>query len=249
MTISNLVTPSAYYIARLLQLYLVSHPLFYNPLVTNGATGTAVGIDAWRLYEGFPVNSNIFYCTITPHSLSEPAHPRSSNVTSHYTPYNLGKNGYDEVVYFTKVAFDYLYPISPGDYIDTYSAPVIRNWNDTQNHPDPTVPLSGAATTSVEYNPIIEVISEYLEVTRLAINDKDQQRFYLPYINVKSIQCTHSALLTGDWDKDKNLILQRGYVMIETTAYVPRQWRPAPAPPDDIKVEIRTSPPGTLYTG
>jgi hypothetical protein len=225
MSISKIVTPSSYYIARILQQYLASHYLFYNPIVTNGATGNIVGIDQWRLYEGFPLNTDLLYCTVTPLMLSNYASPHSNSATAVYDAYNLSKHGYTQSTFYSKITFEFLSSWAPGDNIDTYEIAIKKVWDETKNHPDGTVPITGETTTTVDYNPYIEVISEYLEITRLAINDIEQQKFYLKNLNVHNIICNHSGLLSGPWEQNKNLLSHKGYVMIQTLAYVPTQWR------------------------
>lgn len=220
----KVVLPSTSHICRTLALYLANHPLFIHPLVVNPVTNDPVRVSYWRLYDGLVADTETLVCSIYPYSNTEVPSPISQSASTSYMPFNLGSVGHEEVCYHILVKFNYNQigidqELPAGNQRDKYLQVPIEAVID----PDQFL-LRSKETKPITLliQPAYEVIGEYVELTRLAINEIKQES-NSPHL--KSVEMVYANIKAGEWERAKNVIFHQGFVMLKVIAYVSRGWR------------------------
>ena len=213
--------PSVPYVVRCVYQYLANHPLILNPPIYHPTTGEQEKIKRYRLYSGINIPSDGISVAVFPYSRNGVPSPASNSVSAVFDPYDLGERGFDKVTYFVVIAF--------------YYNDVVLG-NQSGNDELITVPESvefggpGNLRTSfstkkveLEINPGMDIIGEYLALTRLVINDV-QYRPQFP-IAVNSFEMLYENLKAQPWEQGRNVFFQEGFAMIRLDAHISRGWR------------------------
>lgn len=214
-----------------LYYFLATHPLLNSNLILHPITEEPIEINRYRLMGGFPVSEGLT-CSIYPLFDSEDnALCKANSVSSSvlYKPYNLGASNEDEAIYhfvidysYREVNFDGLNQ-SEDDYL-------IKVPKDHYVYPDELGIISYQDKDIDLYvNPPLDIVANYLELTRLALCDTTHHTFYPVGKSYRStldkVTFVHMNFPTLNWDKNTNVIDCRGYLLIALDAYVTRDWR------------------------
>jgi len=215
--------PSINYLVKFLLRKVSTHPLIINPPIRHPITNERVFIDRWRTYAGIELGEGIT-CAIFPHSsptdgmaLPKPAETSNSVL---FEESDIG-NDYDNAIYHIALKL----------YLNQY-----KLGNKEQDLNIITVPVDAAIHPSqqgfesdrtrqidVEINPSLMVISDFLELVRLAIVDRSHP-VNLPYIP-RNIQVLYFNLKEGPWERQRNIYFQEGEMLIRIDIKVSKGWR------------------------
>ena len=222
--IPNTVSPSLPQLCRLLQVYLRAHPLFANGLVFHPLTKERVYVNKWRMYPGFLVDAGLLTCSVYPYSGG--ASPNTKSASATYGAYDLGHEGHEEATYHVMVDFGMLDPAGPMGQVDVSEVDLWESdpYLTYLNSDNVLSRITGIASNTVEIHPPREILGEYVELTRLAINDMNHRRLF--QLNVRSMEMVNCQLVTMPWEKGTSLVLHQGLCMLKIVAYVARTWRP-----------------------
>ncbi len=221
--LSRIVTPSLPYLNYALFKFLSNHPLFVEPLVVHPVTKLFVPISTYRFMDGFPLEEGLI-CSIFPSYSSEAlTSPTSSNVSALYKPYDLGTGNHDEVMYHFVIKFQYKeVNIDGGEFssdpeLTTVPSRAVVN-------PRQLLLLSNETREqTLVLNPPLDIIGDYLELTRLAIGDV-QHRKEFP-LNIRSAEVVHTNYSSAAWSGKANSFVNEGHLLLRITAYISRGWR------------------------
>lgn len=215
--------PSVPYIVRCLYQYIANHPLIINPLVKHPTTGEVQDIKRYRLYSGINIPSDGVSMAVFPYSSERIQPPSSTSVSAVVDPYTLGsKEGYDKIAYFIVVAF-YYNEVVIGNREETNEDLITVPQYAEFNSIDQVRNSISTKRLELEIVPGMDIIGEYLALTRLIINDVDY-RSQFP-IQVTSFEVLYENLKSQPWETNRNVFFQEGFTMIRLDAHVSRGWR------------------------
>lgn len=216
--------PSIPYLAYGLFKFLANHPLFIKPLVLDPITEEPVPIAGYQFMRGLPLDEGLL-CSIYPgfqKTDDTPASPTTNAASALYKTYDLGHN-YDEVLYHFIVEFSMREVAFPGLNTAT-DKDLITTPEDALVHPNQRFLVKqGTREVPLSLNPPMDIIGDYLELTRLALNDVTHAELYP--LNVKSIEVVHSNYNSSNWNEGTNVVIHRGYVYLRISAFTSRGWR------------------------
>jgi len=228
---NNVLAPSITTLYYSLYYFLVNHPLLNNGLIKHTLTEQPIEISQYRLMGGFPINDGLT-CSIYPlsndnSSLNSPA---TINVPILYNSYNLGAGGEDEVKYHFVI--DYSYRSLNVDGLNKVEdESLIKVPKEHIVFPkDIGTKSRQTKTVDLYINPALDVICQYLELTRLALEDVNHV-WKFPLGNTFSgtlskVEPLHMALPTvSNWEKGTSVLDTRGYLLIRMNGYMTRDWR------------------------
>lgn len=218
--------PNLNSLTKCLALYLAKHPLMSMNLIKHPLTKEPVNIESFRLYDGLEVKSGL-NCAVY-------AHPGGSGSPSaSFQPYDLGSRGTDKGEFFIIIKY-------------FYNEVAINN--ETINNIPTTTTLStgGNLLTSniernviIEINPGIEIIQEYLCLTKYILDDVDYKKDFP--MGVSSFQMLYQNVKTTRWEDNTSIYFQEGHAMTQFTGYVSRGWRDILRPEYANSVNVNTN--------
>ena len=208
---------SLYDISRRLFTYLSNHPLLYYPLVKHPVTGDVVNIEYWRQAAGLATQPGLV-CSIFPNNEAETSTPHSSigyEVSSVYKPHTMGgMGGYEQACFNFIIRFS-MQEVSFDDF-DIEECPVLITDNLEPRLQEPIV-----STVRLAISPPLAIISNYMELTRLALYDNEHS-IALPGDNIQVLSSNYS---TSKWEDSGNVYFHQGSLLIALDSYVSRGWR------------------------
>lgn len=212
--------PSIPYIVRCIFQYLANHPLFINPPIYHPTTDEQQFIKRYRLYSGINIPSDGVSVAVFPYSRDGVPSPASNSTSAVFDPWDLGQRGYDKVTYYVVVAFyynDLVLGNEAGDDKLT-SVPESVDFNNRNLRTS-----FSQKQVELEINPGMDILGEWLALTRLVINDID----YRPQfpIAVNSFEILYENLKAQPWERGRNVFFQEGFAMIRLDAHISRGWR------------------------
>lgn len=232
------VVPSSSFLCRHLLKYLTNHPLFIAPLVYNPSTLEYVPISQYRFMGGISINDGLT-CSIFPGFTSNnpDASPSPADIKASvlYKPYEMGNQGrtHDEARYSFIIQFTHR-GINADGYTPSTDIDLTNTPSNAIIYPNDIglVDLNSIDTIDVYLNPSLDIVSNYLELTRLALCDIEyHKQFYLgnpeyhfpgTYNNIEVIHQDFSSL---NWTEKASSVFCTGYLLISLTLYVSRGWR------------------------
>ena len=223
---TRVIQPSLASFCRYLTRYLASHNLMIRPLVFHPVTYEHIPVSYWRNLDGIPTEDGLV-CTIVPAYTAtrvDSPSPLSASASVIYSPYDIGRErGADEAIYHFLVKFYYREPSYDG---------LCANFLEDKKYVE--VPLDAVVfphdknlTTSLtkdityQINPPMEIICNYLELTRLAMYSYDECSFPFP---VNSIEAVHINYPTANYLVDENAIIHQGHIFLRITTFNSRGW-------------------------
>jgi hypothetical protein len=219
----SLVIPhSIYKVGYDLFNYLINHPLFYHPIVVHPITNQPVTIDYWRQGAGLVTGATLVASIFPAYKDDSNIPVGSGSITPSvdYKPYSVGNaNGlvattYNFVIRFTysEVLYDNLNTLMTSI---TRSEPLFKEDG----------PFFSRNTSNVNYaiSPSLLIISEYLELIRLALSDEEYQTRYCP--SWRAIETKNLNYSASKWEEGANVITQEGSLLVCLDKYIDRDWR------------------------
>lgn len=207
----KLPAPSLNTIPKALFKYIANHPLIINPIVCHPITKQQVNINKYRTYDGY-VLENGLVCSIYADQ------PKPSAI---FEPYDLGEAGLDNAVYFINVKYSYNEVLLGNSETDSNLIEV-PSWSQ-YGFGESLLTSNTKRNVNLEINPGIEIIQEYLTLTKYIIDDA---MYFNDFpLEIKSLQMQSQSVKTKRWDEDDTIYFQEGLALIRFDAYVTRGWR------------------------
>lgn len=223
---SRIVVPSIPYLAQLLFKILSNHPLLNSSLITHPIKNTPIPIKTFRFMDGFPLEASedSVVCAIFPSFAKEtPASPSSTAVSTLYKSYDLGTSGYEEVIYHFVIKFFYQEVVLPGTFIETDKEAITSSSNHLINPSDFLLISQEEKEVQLSINPGLNIIGDYLELSRLALLDINA--LSETPLGIKSLEVIHQNYPSPKWDGDSNIFVHNGNLLLRVNAYSSRGWR------------------------
>lgn len=226
---------SLYNLCVFLYRKIATHPLIIAPLVRNPLTGEVITIEKYKFKNGIELEGDKLCCSIFPHSsptdgLSLPKPAETSLSTLFHQRTAIGDE-YEDGIYHISVKLHYntqsifiphpdeTLKIVPNDATVHYSQVGFTNNNDYKK-------------VQLDMNPALPVLSDYLELVRLAVLDKQQEVDYP--VPVKNINVVYFNLKDGPWEKDSQAYFSEAELLIRLDIIVGREWRQNLRNPNNI---------------
>ena len=218
--------PNLNSLTRCLAEYIAKHPLLSLNLVKHPETKQPVNIERFRLYDGIELKSGL-NCAVY-------AHPGGSGKPSvMFEPYDLGSEGTDKATFYIVVKY-------------FYNSVAINNQTITNIPTTSKLTTGGNLLTSnnqreviIEINPGIEIIQEYLALTKYILDDVKYKKDFP--MEVSSFQMLYQNVKTSRWEEGTTVYFQEGYALIQLTGYVSRGWRNILRPEYANSLDINTN--------
>ena len=214
--------PSLTNLCRCIFKFIANHPLMIAPLITHPLTDETIGVSTYRLYDGIELRSGLT-CSIFayPGASGGIPTPTSKSVSAHFMPYDLGNSGVDMAMFHVVVKFSYN-EVVLGQIEDDQNLIQVPTWA-TYGIGQKLHTSNSKKNVTLEINPGIEIIQDYLSVTKLIIDDPHHRaEFALP---VNSIEMVSQNVKSKRWESDDTIYFQEGVAIIKVEAYVGRGWR------------------------
>lgn len=215
--------PSIMYLCQYIYRKLSTHPLLINPPVSHPLTGETIYLNRYKLYNGVDLKEGLG-CSIFPHStptdgLSLPRPTETSSSVLFETKDLNNQN--DLAIYHIGIKLHYATSIlgveHPIDEFKTVPAEAVI---------DPSQELftnNNTKTIELSINVASYILSDYLEILRLAVLDRDQQ-IDMPFI-VRNLQVPYFNLKSGPWEKDRNVYYNEAEMLIRYDTTISKGWR------------------------
>jgi hypothetical protein len=228
------------YLCQYIYRKISTHPLIINPPISHPLTGETIYLERYKLYNGIDLNEGLG-CSIFPHStptdgLSLPRPTETSSSVLFETKDINNKN--DTAIYHIGIKIHYSSSIlgveHPIEEFKTVPQEAVIDPSHElfTNNRDKTVRL--------DINVASYILSDYLEIMRLAILDQEQQ-VDMPFIP-RNLQVPYFNLKSGPWEKDRNVYYHEAEMLIRYDTVVSKGWRERfNIPTRNINLNIGTS--------
>ncbi|MBD2201553.1 hypothetical protein H6G33_09360 [Calothrix sp. FACHB-1219] len=226
------VVPSLSQLSYSIFKFLSNHPLLIAPLVLHPISKEVIPISNFRFMSGIPLNEGLT-CSIFPGfaQVTEDGNfplPSAVNPSVLYKAYNMGRN-IEEAMYHFIVSYSYRevsidgLDISDDRDLITIPKEVVMSPLDYYS--------TSPQTTQVELsiNPPFDIISDYLELTRLALYDiSHHKKFPLnPEFpgQLEGLDIIHTNYSSFKWSTGANSYFHMGHILFRINAYIDMGWR------------------------
>lgn len=220
--LSRVVVPSIPYLNYSLFKFLANHPLLVEPLVFHPISKQHVPVSSYRFMDGIPLGDGLV-CSIFPgFEKKDSTSPTSTAVSVLYKTHDMGHN-HDEAVYHFVVKFQFKEVNIEGSAVST--DPDLITVPD-RALVDPRQRLLIPSTTQeveLVLNPSLDIIGDYMELTRLALSDVQHYKDFP--VKVRSVEVVHQNFGTPEWNQGLNSFISEGYLLIRMHAFISRGWR------------------------
>ncbi len=217
--------PSLSYFSIYILKAISNHPLIVNPIISDPLTDELVPISKYRLRSGLYIGTGLA-CSIYPYGVKE-INPTVANSVI-YKPYNLGAS-IVEAIHHLIVE----YSINAVNYDGTnavedpllISAPSKSALNREE---EILFTNSPSSSISLEINPSTFILSDYLELTRLILNDVSPNT-NLTISNdappIRNLEVVSANIDPIAWDKQKEIYFHSGKLLIRFESYLSNDWK------------------------
>lgn len=208
----NVIQPSLNSLTKGLFRYIANHPFVINPQVCHPLSDEQIYVTKYRTYDGIHLESGLT-CSIYADT------PRPAAM---FEPYDLGECGTDKATFFINIKYSYNEVIlgNTEDDPNLIEVPAWTEYGLGQN----LLTSSSKKNVTLEINPGIEIIQDYLQLTKYIIDDfYHYQDFPIP--GIKSMQMVNQTVKTKRWEDDDTIYFQEGKALIRFDAYTTRGWR------------------------
>lgn len=220
---------SLYNLCLYLYRKIATHPLIIAPLVRDPISGEVVFIDRYKFKNGIEIPHSKLCCSIFPHSsptdglaLPKPAETSLSTLFDSLNKDAGIGSDYDYGIYHIAVKLHYntqtIFIPHPDESLKVVPADAMVHYSQegyTNNNAYRKVEL--------DLNPALPVLSDYLELVRLAILDKQQPVDYP--IPVRNISVAYFNLKDAPWEKNKSIYFSEAEILVRLDILVGREWR------------------------
>ena len=216
-------TPNLTILCRCLIHYIANHPLIINPIVRHPLKNEIVPINAYRNFDGYEIRNGLT-CSVFayPGSGGGIPSPASTSTSAWFQPYEIGAEGQD-IARFNLVIKYYYNETLLGKTVEM-ETPVSSIFGVGQK----LLTSNTKKNVILEINPGIEIIQEYLSVTKIIIDDIIHKNdFPIP---ANSFEIVSLNVKSKRWDDDDTIYFQEGVAMTLFEAYIARGWRDALLP-------------------
>ena len=202
--------PNLNSLTKCLATYIARHPLMSLNLIKHPTTRKVVNVNNYRLYDGLEVKEGL-NCAVY-------AHPGGSGKPSvMFEPYDLGSKGTDKATFYLIIKY-------------FYNEVAINNNTILKIPTSASLSTAGNLLTSnnereviMEINPGIEIIQEYLALTKYMLDDVVYKRDFP--MGVSSFVMLYQNVKNTRWEDNTTVYFQEGHALIRLTGYVSRGWR------------------------
>jgi len=213
---------------------IVTHPLIIAPLVRHPLTNEVVFIEKYKFKNGIELDDQKLCCSIFPHStptdgLSLPK-PAETSLSTLFRQENIGDT-YDIGTYHIAVKLHYNIQsvlISHPD--ETLS--VVPNDAQVHYSQEGYVNYNSYKKVQLDLNPALPILSDYLELIRLAILDREHVVDYS--VPVRYINVLYFNFKDGPWEKDKGVYFLEAELLLRLDINIGREWRQNLINPNNI---------------
>jgi hypothetical protein len=220
-------TPNLKDLGRGIYLYIANHPFIISSNVHHPITKEIIHVNKFRLWDG-QVLENGLVCSIYAD------YPKEAAL---FEPWELGENGHDKATFFFKVKYSYNEVIL-GNQETNKKYTEVPEWAQYglgQN----LLTSNTKKNVILEINPGIEIIQEYLQLTKYIIDDiRHKKDFPLP---ISSIEMLSQSVKTKRWEEGDTIYFQEGQALLRIDAYISRAWRDRTNPLYTSQTNINTT--------
>lgn len=210
--------PNLTHLCRCLIAYIANHPLVINPIVAHPLSGDAIPINAYRTFDGYEVRNGLT-CSVFPYPGAGGGipSPQSTSTSAWFKPHELGQEGVDEAHFNIVIKYSFNETIL-GKTV-TFEVPTSATFGPGQK----LLTSNTKKDVILEVNPGIEIIQNYLAITKVIIDDIVHKRDFP--IAAKSFELLHYNVKSKRWEEDDTVYFQEGVAMTLFQAYMARGWR------------------------
>ena len=215
--------PSVNYLVKYVLRKVSTHPLVINQPIRHPLTKERVFINRYKLYSGLVISPGIT-CAIFPHStptdgLSLPK-PSDTSTSALFENSAVGNEYVNATYHIALKLYTNEYKLGNKE-VDKN---IITVPIDAAIHPSQSgFEKYGSKEIEIEINPGLMVISDFLELIRLAILDKEHNIDY-PY-TPKNIQVLYFNIKEGPWQKGDDIYFQEGEMLVRVDITISTGWR------------------------
>ena len=225
--------PNLTHLTRCLINYIANHPLIVNTTVHHPITGKPVSIESYRNFDGIELRKGLT-CSVFPYaSSSNVPSPGSTNVSSYYDTYDLGSEGHDVARFNIAIKYS-LNEVLLGN-TTSMQVPISAIYGQGQK----LLTSNTKRDVILEINPGIEIIQDYLSITKYIIDDIVYKKDFP--IAANSFQMMYQNVKSERWEEGDTIYFQEGVAMTLFEAYVSRGWRDILAPSYTRQPIIKTT--------
>jgi hypothetical protein len=222
--------PSMTYIKYYIFTHLLNHPLMVNPPIYHPISGRQVKVEEWHLSNGKRLDTGKLVCSIFPYgnaieiSAKVPPTPQNAASTSvAYKETTLGNASDKEATYSFIVKFHYnevsIGQRHPNTNIAT--APV-----EAVIHPDQWLHTSSLLErANLFIDPSADLLGEYLELARLAIEDRQAARQIIGPLVIDHLEVLYANLIPMPWEQEDGIYVHESELFVRLTTHLSQGWR------------------------
>lgn len=217
--------PSLSYFSIYILKVISHHPLIVNPIVSNPITDELVPISKYRLRTGLYLGTGLA-CSIYPYGVKEVTPTVANSIV--YKPYNLGASTVEAihhlVIEYSINAVNFDGTNEVGDSLLT-SAPLRAGLTREE---EILFTNSPSSSISLEINPSTFIISDYLELTRLILNDvATNTNLSIPpdAPSIRNVEVVSANIDPIAWDKQKEIYFHTGKLLVRFESYLSNDWK------------------------
>lgn len=225
---------SLYNLCIYLYRKIATHPLIVAPLVRDPFTDEVITIEKYKFKNGMEFEDTKLCCSIFPHSsptdgLSLPK-PAETSLSTLFHQQDIGPD-FDNGIYHIAIKLHYntqsIFIPHPDETLKVVPSDATVHYSQigfTNNNAYKKVQL--------DLNPALPVLSDYLELVRLAVLDKEQVVDYP--VPVKNLNVMYFNLKDAPWEKGKNVYFSEAEILVRLDIVVGREWRQNLRNPNNI---------------
>lgn len=208
--------PNLTYLCRCFIQYIANHPLIINPIVKHPLTNEFIPVNAYRNFDGIEVRNGLT-CSVFPYAGSDIPSPSSTSTSAVYSPYDLGPQGHDVVRFHIVIKYSYNEVLLGKT--TNMEVPASAIFGQGQK----LLTSNTKKNVILEINPGIEIIQDYLSITKYIVDDVAHKNDFP--ITVNSFELLYQNVKSKRWEEDDTIYFQEGVSMTLFEAYVSRGWR------------------------
>lgn len=225
---------SLYNLCLFLYRKIATHPLINAPLVRHPLTNEVISIDKYKLKNGIEMDDSRLCCSIFPHStptdgLSLPK-PAETSLSTLFHQKDIGDE-FDNGIYHIGIKLHYntqtIFIPHPDETLKEvpYESQVHHSQEGYINE-------DRYKNVKLDLNPALPILSDYLELVRLAILDKQHLGDYP--VPVRNINVMYFNLKEAPWEQNRSIYFSEAEILVRLDISVGRDWRHNLKDPDNI---------------
>lgn len=222
--------PSMTYIKYFLYVHLINHPLIINPPIYHPITGKQIKVEEWHLSNGKRLDVGKLFCSIFPYgnaieiTAKVPPSPQNAASTSvAYKESSMGGSSDKEATYSFIVKYHYNESAIGQRHPNTALTMVPT---EAVTHPDQLLHTSSLLKqANLFVDPGSDILGDYLELTRLAIEDRQAARQILGPLVIDRFEVLYANLIPMPWEQEDGIYIHEGELFVRLTTHLSSGWR------------------------